>query len=51
MQNFLGSLAFTKLVKNPFFEAISLLVPTGPPIIRVLIALTRKEQLGTFQAI
>jgi hypothetical protein len=26
------------LSKNPLFEAISLLVPTGPPIIRVLIS-------------
>ena len=29
-RNFLGSLAFTKLVKNPLFEVISLLVPMGP---------------------
>ncbi|HJU35773.1 MAG TPA: hypothetical protein VJ695_11695 [Nitrososphaera sp.] len=33
-ETFLASQYIQKLEKNPLFEAISLLVPTGPPIVR-----------------
>jgi hypothetical protein len=33
-ETFLASLTFTRLAKNPLFEVISPLIPTGPPKIK-----------------